>query len=388
MVNNLLDTWRVSGTSKDELFKELKKLTSVTHMLECRSDNIQLMTVQDVEGGSLNGYLHLKGNILNKGIPVDALEKIGVTPELLDETTNSSHLLLCVGNEVFFTTKRVLKTLSQRAGSGMGDFALREELKIRFYRDGGYVAYMEAIPAGCKVLYRQYGKIRKIYAVFSERYAMIPQYPLIKELISGFEAEMGESEILGYSVDHFGTDILLEFPKKASDFSLMYGCPETVMPGLHIHISDVGDSSFIIHGTARVKSSVVYIPAASYARAHTKNAETSEILEIVSKTIFVEYTKFPERLVQLLSIDISKPKELISKIVKHCNIRKELGVKLEKEITENLEQAINPNLEYTAYDIAMMFLDLSADLEEGKSEQMKNKVRSVLADAVFFKYEA
>lgn len=395
---NLLDTWEVTGDQFSEMYDVLEKLSNATKVIDIRSDAISIMTCKESQGSlkehpiaSVNGYLHNKNGSHNKGIEVRELTKNhGATIELLDETINQSHMLMKLGTGYFFTTKKVLKTLCQRAGSTMGDFALRDEIMIRFHRDAGYIAYMSNVPSSCKVLYREVDGAKKVFAVFASRYRVIPQYLLIKQLIKAFEVEMGEAVLKKYIVNHFDTEIFIEFPEKARDFQKVYSLPDQVTPGIRIHVSDTGDSSFIINGILRLKNAVVYIPDARYARAHTTNAEISDIAKEVEKIIFSEYTKIPERMVQLLQIDIPAPKaySLIPKISKYCDIKGVIGKKLEEEWVDTIQNYFNMNASYTAYDVVMFFLHAATEIEEKKaSRDMISKIRTSFIKSAFFDFK-
>ena len=386
----LLDGWQVSGNKNmKRLIDILDTLTSMTKLCPCKTDQIQIMTVSSVNDKDICGFLHnsVKGT-QNHPISKQALmEHDGLNEELAKETETVSHTLFKLGNSVFFSSKKVLKTLCQRAGTNMGDFALRDELNIRFHRDAGYVAYMGAVPTQCQVLFREVDNAKKIFAVFADRYRIIPQNELFKAILSDFEKEMGKAELNTYTISNTETEIYIEFPKKANDFSKVYNLKDTLTPGLRINMSDIGESSFIINGYVRINHSITYIPEANYSRAHTKNAELDIIIENVGKTIFAEYTKIPERMMELLSIDIKNPDLVIPAVLKYCNIKKEFGAKVETAILENLISSLNPTIAYTAYDIALMMVDCCAEIEENRNKDFVSKMRNCSSKAFFYRYE-
>lgn len=397
----LVDTWEVTGSKdKDALYDLLKELSEATEVIRLKSDSIQLFTVRDLSSSTLNGYLHNVKGTVNMCIPLDELaSKHGANQALLKETVKESYFLIKLGDEYFYATKHALKTLSQRAGSAMGLFALRDEVKIRFHRDAGYVAYMGTDLSDCCVMYRKVNNAKKVYAVFTDRYKLLAQYPLIKQMIEGFEKEMGESDLVYYRVNNFMTEVYLEFPEKAKDFQQVYALPNEVVPGILIHLSDAGDSSFIIDGTTRIGHTIVYVPGSEYTRAHTTNAEMDEIFKFVGESVFAAYTKMPERFVELLQIQIQNPVSCVQAVGKYLELRKVIGAKLEKNLIESLTEAVNPSVPYTAYDIANMFIEAGADLEwiegdddNGSTRKRRNtdaisKLRNCLTKAIFFKYE-
>ncbi len=398
----LLDSWEVNGSKdKNELYKLLEDLSDATDVIRLRSDNIQMFTVRDISEKSLNGYLHTANGTANTCIPMlSIVDEHGATEDLLRETCKESYMLIRLGNEYFFTTKHVLKTLSQRAGSAMGDFALRNELKIRFPRDSGYVAYMSVVPSECSIMYRKSGNAKKIYAVFSDRYKMLEQYPLIRQMIEGFEKEMGASDLVYYSVNNFMTEVYIEFPEKAKDFQRVYALPSEVVPGILIRISDSGDSSFFINGTTRLNRTVIYVPESEYSRKHTENASIEDIFRFVGNSVFAAYTKMPERFMELLQIPINDPVKYIRAVGKSIDLRKITGAAAETKLIESLVESVNPSMQYTAYDIATMYIEAGADLEwvdvqdknGGQSRRKRNsdalsKLKNCLTKAAFFNFE-
>ena len=383
----LSDNWHVKGNNRTEMMEALKKLTSITKIVPCSTDQIQIMTVRSIDSEGISGFLHSKGGSKNVLFKQEVLKAQGLTDIVLDETSKN-FLLFKIGGGLFFSSKSVLRTLCQRAGTCMGDFAAREEMRVRFHRDAGYVAYMEAVPAPCQVLFRQVGDTKKILSVFTDRYKLIPQHTLVTRLIADFEQELGRADIKYYDISNYTTEILMEFPEKADDFTAVYNLKETVIPGIRILLSDSGDSSFIINGTMRIGKSVTYVPGAEYSRAHTKNADLSSISDTTSERVFKEYTKFPERLCELLQIDIKTPSLLIPQVIASCGFKKEFGAKFEKNIIQDLQDGINPSISYTAYDIATMILDYAADNEEKRSMEAISRLRNCSAKAVFYKYGA
>lgn len=386
MKNVLLDSWMTTGDSKDELLKALKELTDRTKVIPTKTDNIDIFTVTGMANPeTLQGYRHgADGTVVSK------IDMSAVTENLKNETLNSSFRCLLLGLErhEFLTTKKVLVTLSQRAGSSMGKAAQKTSIKVRFFLDAFYNAYMKECPADCQVLYREVEGVKKIFSVFTDRYKLIPQYKVIGDLLSEFQKEFGNAEVRRYYIDNFETDILVEFPKKAEEFSRVYNLPEEVVPGVHIHVSDTGESSFVFCGSTRVgKKRITYIPGADFARAHTKGADITEIMTEINQTVFSEFTKMPERLMELITIDLKDPRDYVPKLVKHCEIRKNFGKDAEKEIAEKISASINPTIQYTAYDLVQLFLDEGADREAAyKNHESIDKVRKCFSKAVFYKF--
>lgn len=382
----LLDSWCESGTNdKKKLYSVLEQLSKSTYVMSGRTDNLQFFTHHETKSNTeLTGYLHNKKGTKTVKIPNGSL--LPGCDVLLREMENGVRMMFFLGNRMFFTTPKVFKTLSQRAGSACGDFVTRTEEKVRFHRDAGYAAYMAVAPCDCKIVYRKQDGAAKVFAVFANSYQLLPQYPIIKQIIEELEKEMGESDLVFYSVDNFNTEIYIDFPKKAKDFANVYSLPDEVIPGIRIHLSDTGESSVIINGTVRYKRSCTYIPDAEYKREHTKNASLDVILAGVDQKVFCEYTKIPEQMVKLLGIDIPDPKSCIEHVLRYTGIAKIIGKKAERSMLITLTSRINASLPYTAYDIAGLFLEISEDICQGRNFDTADKVRSALTKALWYKY--
>lgn len=410
----LSDEWYISGNSVQEMYIALKELSKRTHVITMRTDDIQIFTYQKMSD-MLYGYINNAAgtNIYcipyrMLGLPEIRINEIPVTSSdflaLLEHKVQTGELdgnekelyeeidrmkiLFVLGEEHFLSTKKVLKTLCQRAGSAMGDFALRDEIKVRFHRDGGYVAYMAAVPSDCSVVYREAHGRKKVYAVLGSRYKEIPQYPVIQKLLDAFESEMGQADVLKYHIDNFNTEIFVEFPQKANEFARIYSLPDRIVPGVRIQMSDVGDSSFIINGTIKHGPSTVFVPGAEYSRAHTKKADIDEILSEVSNRVFPEYTKVPERLLELITIKVADYEKAIQGAAKFCGIEKAIGKKHFMQMVDELCASCSGSQQYTAYDIAVKFIDVADDLLEGRSDPKTiSMIRSACIKTLDYKFQ-
>lgn len=386
----LLDDWSVTGTDGDKkrLYEVLEHLTKSTFLMKGKTDGIQFFTYkEDPSPDDLGGQLHGKKGSSAIKISLQKMKTLfGAGNELLKEMKEDVRLLLFLENRVFFTTQKVFKTLSQRAGSACGDFVACKDYSVRFHRDAGYAAYMKVMPADCKILYRQQEGAKKVFAVFANSYQLLPQYPIIKRIIEGLEKEMGVSNLIYYRVDNFNTQIFIDYPEKAKDFANVYALPETVTPGIHIRLSDVGESSVIINGTVRFKGNCLYIPSAEYKREHTKNATLNEIFKGVETKIFAEYTKVPEQMLKLLGINLADPAACLEKVMRYTGVGKIVGKRAEKQMLMDLTSQINSTIPYTAYDIAGMFLEMSEELCKNRGIDSADKVRTALTRALWYNY--
>ena len=321
----LLDNWQVSGNKKEGMFNYLERLENATKIIQTRSDVIQIFTLDktDPDEKKFVGYRHgAEYGTIEDYIPFSRLRKYdGMTDSIYDEVKKTK-MLFVIGNGIYFTTKKVLPTLAQRAGSSTGKFAAMDSLKIRFHRDAGYVAIMEASPSPCNIMLREYGNAKKIFAVFSDGYTVISQKELINAVMTYGESIMGSSNIY-YRIDNFGTSINLEFPDYKK-FQVSEKLKGNVSPGILVQMSDTGDSAFSITGTLRMQTGICYVPGAFYTRKHTKNAEVGEIAEEAFKQILPKFEKYPKLIKKLSDIaefvTTSRKGFMVSKSIKHVSV--------------------------------------------------------------------
>ena len=68
--------------------------------------------------------------------------------------------------------------------------------------------------------------------------------------------------------------------------------------------------------------------------------------------------ELPNRLAELLTIDIAEPDEVIAKILKMLNADKLIGKKRTKNLCDCLCSEVGSRTTMTAYELAVMFMDL------------------------------
>lgn len=382
----LLDTWHATGTKKQGLLECLEELESATKIIPGQTDTIQIFTLDMADSNKQEfvGYRHGAeyGTIMDN-IPFLRMKKYeGMTKELAKEAEKTKMFIL-IGNDIFFTTKKVLPTLSQRAGSSTGKFASLDSIRIRFHRDAGYVAYMQACPSPCNILIRKYDNAKKIFAVFSDGYTVISQKELFSAIISQFEKCMGTSSIY-YNINNFDTLINLEFPN-FEKFNIPDELKKDVVPGILIQMSDTGDSAFSITGTIRARTGLCYVPGALYTRKHTKNASTESIAEEALELISSKLKNFPQQIKKLCEINVSN-EETVKKAIAFCGIKTAVSAKAEGAVIDTVLNSICDLPIYTAFDVAASIVEACDFLSEDTCSKVSEKLRSCSVKAFFYKY--
>lgn len=397
----LLDSWEQKGNSYPELVDLLEVIDASTKVAEVRKDGIGIYTVKAVDSKKevVTGWLHAP-NATIKNYSFDELkEKHGAFPELIAELGRNLRML-CLNGYLFFVDGEILTTLSQRGGCRIGEAFLRNEAHMRFLADEIMAQYMylpDQKDKLCHVVFREVGGAKKALGVLTDRHAPIPQKESVEAVMNVFTKELGKAELVSFTVNGTETVVYVEFPEKAKDFTNVVkdagtvkgiSVQDEVCPGIMIRTADGGDSSFTVIGTVRIGRMLLYLPAAKFARAHTKNVDLSNIEERLKKQVFAEFTKIPDRLCELVTIDVTDPHLAVEKVARYCGIKKALGLGAENRVIREIQELLNPSVAYTAYDLAMLFLDEGRSLEpEYSRDESLGKIRYCFVQALFFKYE-
>lgn len=345
-----------------------------------------------------------------------ALSKVGLSKWdldfMIDEIENITKLAFCdnskANNNFYFASENVLTSMEPFGlrGSFLATPSFeRDQLIARQFKEDKAVTLVMRNFKKTKMIdgNEENKTIKKVFAIRSTKYTEMPQlevFHIIDKIID--EEIFGKVKCLRWIVNHFLTQIDLEFPDKAEEICKAYGLPNVFVPGIRIVTSDTGNSSFKITGTWRVKNSLTLTNEVS--KRHSGEINISEIIEDVDKEIFAEYVKIPEALCDLMlknitpvtldlsnSKDVKKNKELMEDIIKstlkELNIVKAIGKKNEMALRDLLLEEIDPSISYTAYDVAMQILTIPERLE-GLTDASLNALAKAISKAPFCTYES
>ena len=405
-----LDDYLMRTSDKEKMKESVKEMTRITKVMEYPLKQVDLFTVSSYNGKELLGWRHTPRGARPAVIRNDTLIKAGadagVMKELLKSTISKDEdrqlMLVILGrnlsderadeispDEIFFMGVSAYVTLAQRCGLSKTPAVKSAHLVDRFARNMLFRSYISHQEETCKILYRTFEadgkKLNKVFAVFSSRYGRIEQDAVINGTIVPIEKEMGVSIINSFCMSHEDTALVLEFPEKAQEFSRTYKLQDEVVPLLIVRTSDAGNCSVVIRGGFRLsgKRWISFMPGAVVKRQHTNAASTDRILTDVSDRIFCEYTKIPERLVELLSMDpVDDPAALTVKIMEHSGLKKILTDSAYREDLEAMKNSYGPSV-YGPYDICMRFLDLLEKYQEQKNYTRCDHIREKVMEIVF-----
>ena len=437
--NCLLDTFSVSGNTFEGLKETLKELMNHTLFMKWRSEDIELLSFEDIrdmdvivkneEGVAIRNAdgtfkretipviastLLTPGNLpsMRKGDPLDTLLKAYrvssvKTDELLHEWTELVKLAFVFNGDndgpkrtFYLASSAALQTMDRFGMSGefLGTPSLERDMLIakQFERD-----------LGVTVIARAVNGTKKVFSILSDKYTPIDQFIFFK-IIKKLEkvGDIGKAECYNWEVNNFFTKLYVEFPEKAHELSVLYGLKKEMIPGILITTSDTGDSSFKVRGTWRISGSNSLIIHTEIKRKHIGSVDINEIVSDISDSIFAEYAKLPEALCSLMAQDITNPKwdltsqagmnankEKIENIFKEAfkklAITKAIGKKSEKSLREATIEEMDMSIPYTAYDIAMIIMGLPerAVFMGGKAKRDITNLQKACGNAPFIKYD-
>lgn len=386
MKERLLDGWVSRGTSIADFKSELNYLSSITSVKSVKSSDITLLSIDEENNTAdkLATYILKPGYIwevselkdgrkvknLRQGfIDRKKLEEIDAD-DLVSECENNTKLCFLHGKNLFFTSQNLHLTLGLRTGI-KGEAGYDPTLE----RDLLTAKRLEKEDEATLIV-RNIDGATKVFAALSGNYTYIPQN-LLCDIVDSVmkDSRFGAVDCLRWSVDNKNAEIYLEFPDKASEIASVYEMPDKLVPGLYLSKSDVGECSITVRATWRVNHSLII--ADELKRKHTGKINIEDILKNVEKIVFDKYAVLPDKLCELMTMDITDPswsstlsaskfmsanekvlRETIKNVFKQINLVKAIGKKNEKELYESLCEELDTSLSFTAYDIAMMVMQL------------------------------
>jgi hypothetical protein len=296
--------------------------------------------------------------------------------ELLD-----TQYLLAHDNKKYYASATVVADLAARAGlQGPGVYDPQPELFSLIMRRYGMA--IEEKKAITMIMRRsEENTARKIIAVRSEKYAYIPQM-VLKNIIEGFSDDMGKPTCKEWEITQTLTTIRLDFPKVANDIADVYELKHDITPGVVLCTSDTGESSLTAVGTFSVRNATVY--SEIYKKKHSGAVDVDAILKEIEDSIFNRYNIFPQKLTELLDIDIVDPAIVIEDILRQIDFVS-IGKRIASKFEEALIAELNPTVNYTAYDLCMAILELP-NRYLGDATSLKGKLGSIVYKAAFADY--
>lgn len=382
--NFLMDHWHSEGKGLESFKEEIADLAAHTHFISVMSDSqdgvendgvYHCMEYDEEEGRlralSVNGAEgRIDGRVASvRNINLDeSLDSAAIMRELLRTTS----LMIRFYSSTYFFSEKSYFTFAQRLGmdEAMQDASIERDIFIsRLMRKNGKEWKLCVREMG-----EGKGRIRKVFAVFTGKYDEIPQSVIadIADDICNRRTEVfGQGELVQWSINHETTTAVIEFPEQAEAIRKTYGI-SGLTPAIRIITGDTGKASLTFQA--------IWKRGASYTvqdeltlRHQGKKVSKEGIEERVDEKLFPVFSKLPERLVELMDIDItdgSVPAArfaaenraavtgFIKMVSKKVRLVDAISKKNEMRVRELIEEELDYSEHYTAYDIIMIFMDL------------------------------
>ena len=269
-----------------------------------------------------------------------------------------------------------------------------------YYKNAEFARKMGELKTPATLICRTNEYCKKVLSMGSKKYGYIPQ-TMIKRVIQFLETELGDIVCYHWTVTPEYTQIFMEFPKKAEELRRMYGLKDDFVPGIQIETSDARGSAFRIISSWRKGCSIMSMD--EWSKQHRNNLLNIQELELaVRENIFDKFTVLPERLCDLLKINLTpmvkepkelkrKNKEIINKTLRNClresGVAKVLGQKRIKTLMDCLLAEFDYSLMYTAYDIVVRLLEVPDRITGIEDRMLLDELKKACGRIPYCKFE-
>ena len=409
-MSRLKDSWNASGTDWTQFKNEIKALAERTFVKKCAAEDIMLMSkntdaLPDDADEEKNFYTHLISpkdiwvkEKRSKSGEVRSVKLLNFSKktfvdrggqELIDEYEKSTKTLIGIDKILYYVSPKFFNSLGARtglSGAAAAEPCLERDLLFAKRLSIKEEAKEEEVSPIVSLVYREENKNKKLFAILSDRYSYIPQnyiISIVEKIIS--DGKLGSTKCDSWYIDNSISRVYLEFPDEAKEISEAYELEDEYVPGLLLESSDVGVSSLTVYATCRCGHSV--LPFGKIYKRHTGKIDIEKICEQIDSKIFPEYRKLPERMCELLAVDVEKPMLTISNLFEEIELEEIIGQRNTKYIKEKMEELIDPDSPCTMYDIISQVIQLPA-ITTGLSATAQNKLVEAIKGAPYVDYDS
>lgn len=403
----LKDEFSLVGTEEEAFKNGLEEITSMTKDFVAKASDVTFLSLCKIpkyqKEGRLAFYILSEDNLehfrlLGDGLHCQSIQEERLEKGLVEELKEKDEMLALVHGNLYFVSNLAISTLMGRTGV-TGDTTVA---RPNIFRDMHLADAAYSRNDNIHFVYREIGKMRKVFACLGGAYKLVPQTILL-EILDRFRTEgmVGKIEVHDWSIDHAWTRIYLDFPDMANDFATMYKLPEKVIPGLLLQTSDLGLCSVTVRSTYRIGRS--YVTADEVTQKHTLGANAEEIKKRVDDEIFSAIRKLPEALMELLGrytygsattnlnnhLHANENRLATEQVIRYVMkrvIQPILSAKHATPLLESLILELNPEAHYTLYDIAILFMGL-ADRLSGVPKTTTERLRKACGTVPFLLLE-
>lgn len=385
----LRDDFSMNGDDMDEFMDLCAEIDLHTSHVTKRLDSMEALSVKDCPENRKSDVkalvcYHMKprdpingGDMISTEVPLDITGYLDKGfARLMEEAKTTNRLLFkeTQTGEKYFVSNNTFNTLAQRIdcdGKTLSHNSVERDLFLSRRMDTGISGTMVV-----KDLY----DVKKVFSVMSEKYAPVPL-----EVLSRITAHLSQSnclgkpECLGWFIQHTKVMIIIKFEEYADDVALAYNLPKRMVPVVTLMSSDIGECSIIARGSWLTPYGDT-VPDMEYVREHRGTVNSAEVLKEVQERVFDKFTTLPERLADLMGVDItpagcdlnsasgqaanrSAVYNTFRWIFVKIGIGEILGKRRFSELMECIDYTINETKHYDAYDIATECFSLPSQLQ-------------------------
>lgn len=396
----LLDSYSFSTTSFEEAYNHLAELDEALEVVKIRTGDIGLISYIDTnedgkfitshaENASVTNVQLSQKNRIPKFYEMDRraiTNNYTISDNFVEEFKSNGYALI-LNKRIILCSNATLGTICTRCGVSGEGFLESSVLRNAFLNE----KLKKKNSAAHLILRRSVGEsgdnntgLLKAFGVLGSAYAPVEQMTL-KRIVEKCEENLNCKAVLKEFIsDNYITRMYIEFPEISDDFAKTYNLPDRIVPGVCISTSDIGDSSLTVWGTVRIKGETP-IFYGEYARKHSGNIDIDDIVAGAEKNVFAEFVKAPEKLLEMLTINVTNPKEAIKFVSKELKLVKVLGKANTMALEDALTDELDDSLSYTAYDIATMFMS-SARRVEGIAKSLVLLYQKKVIDVLFIDF--
>ena len=394
-MNRLLDNYTVSGSSLENFKEEVMALSDMTSVMVVEMDSVVLLHLHPKTDEESVAFFYMSPEMLNamentgntgmrvSYFPRSKMTKSQISTELLKELTDKNKVMLIHDNKPFFVSADAVCDLASINGVN------GTNTSPHAYRTANIARTLDK-KQNISLIVRTESGVAKIVSIRSGRYGYIPQ--MCVSDICDIATQDG-AVCKRWSIDSRFTQIYMEFDDIAQDLRDTYKMMDDVTPGLLIETSDTGDSSFAVKATWKIGGTILVENEST--RRHT-GSPSIEALTKLYKEAWKDYYKLPERLCELMQMDILQSGfnvktgvDLVMDVLESSFTRKTmtlLGKKRLAEInalvTEDMCQGVN----WSAYDIAVYVMQLCSRLH-GLPKNLEEAIQKDACNAPYYKFE-
>ncbi len=379
----LNDHYRETGADYEVFKSKVSDMVGITKDITVRGGDVELLSYCDIpevqEEGKLKFYVlsdsYIQDFLSGKRLVIGGVPKDAFPEELIEEMIATTGLVAVIGNEKYLVSDLAIPTLSLRA-SVSGDKTINRQNLIRnLHFADAIISKNDTI----HFVYREVDGVKKIFAALGSQYSYIPQSVITDAAdIIMVEEKVGKAEVCRYEIDHDFTTITLSLPELSEAVKDDYSLPHAITPGIYLATSDTGSSSITARSVYYSGRGMVILDEVMIK--HVGKITGEMIVEKVNESLLANIRLLPETLSELIGmpimdyskVDLStergarKNMEKMSSILSKSMskyLKGAMAKKTQKEILTCLMDELNSNVQYTLYDIAILFLELSARIE-------------------------